>query len=68
MKNFASINLDDQSGDLYYTLCNVAGAMLQGQTVTFLGKTVTGNVARKEGIKLVGLINEFDELMSKDKN
>lgn len=56
-------SLEDPSGDFYYTLCNVAGAMLQGQTVNFLGQTFSGNEARHAGIKLVELINEFNKVM-----
>lgn len=62
-KHLFEVNLEDSTGDLYYTLCNAAGAMLQGQTVTFFGQTYKGNEARHAGLKLVGLINEFQNLM-----
>lgn len=66
-KHLFEVNLEDSTGDFYYTLCNVAGAMLQGQTVTFLGQTYKGNEARHAGLKLVELINEFQNLMKHNK-
>lgn len=56
-------SLEDPSGDFYYTLCNVAGTMLQGQTVNFFGQTFSGDEARHAGIELVKLVDEFNKMM-----
>lgn len=58
---------DYQSDDLYTTLCNTAGALLQGKTVHVINATYSGNEARKQGIKLVDLIKELEEVMEKSK-
>lgn len=62
-KHLFEVNLEDSTGDFYYTLCNVAGAMLQGQTVNFLGYTFSGDEARHAGIELVKLVDEFNKMM-----
>lgn len=54
-----------KSDDLYITLCNTAGALLQGKTVHVFNTTYSGNAARKQGIKLVGLINQLNKVMNK---
>lgn len=46
--------------DYYYTLCNAAGALLQGKTVKIYGTTYSGERARVKGMELVDIIRVLE--------
>lgn len=42
--------------DGYYKLCDIAGALLQGESVDIYGTTYSGDRARAKGMEVVDLI------------
>ena len=42
--------------DGYYKLCDIAGALLQGQSVNVYGTVYSGDRARAKGMEMVDLI------------